>query len=139
MAAPYTLTAINDIPLSGSVENVFADQRGIQLAGASMVLVAINAESVDVSAGVNIGGEQALKDGSGVTIQATVGVLPILPDDQLVVTFGQVGNQITLSGRNEDAAAARELRAIARIFEVDDFMLAKLMDELRNAGAGLSR
>jgi len=139
MASPYTLTAISDIPLSDSIQNLFADQRGIQLAGDSMILVALNGETVDVTAGVNIGGEQALLDGSRVTLQATVGVLPILPDDQSVVTFGGKGNQITITGRNADAAAARELRGIVRVFEVDDFILAKLLEELRGVGAGLSR
>jgi len=139
MASPYTLSAITDIALSDSVENIFADQRGIQLAAASMVLIALNAESVDVTAGVNIGGEQALKDGSTVTVQATVGVLPILPDDQMVVTFGKQGNQITVSGRNADGAAARELRGIVRVFEMDDFIAAEVVDRMRAAGLGLRR
>jgi len=104
-----------------------------------MILIALNGETTDVTAGVNIGGEQALIDGSGVTIQAAVGVLPILPDDQLVVTFGGIGNQVTVSGANADAAAARELRSIARIFEVDDFITARVMEELRSVGTGLSR
>jgi len=136
---PYTLTAISDIALSSSVQNIFSDQQGRTLPQASMVLVALNGETVDVSAGVNIGGEQTLEAGSRVTLQATVGELPIIPDDQLVVSFGQSGQEMIVSGRNADAAAARELRAIIRVFPTDDFVLARVMEELRAVGAGLSR
>jgi len=136
---PYTLTAINDIALSGQVQNIFSDQQGRTLPQASMVLIALNGESVDVTAGVNIGGEQVLEAGSRVTLQATVGDLPIIPDDQLVVTFGNAGQEIIVSGRNVDAAASRELRAIIRVFPTDDFVLARVMEELRAVGAGLSR
>ncbi len=136
---PYTLTAINDIPLSDQVQNIFSDQQGRTLPQASMVLVALNGETVDVTAGVNIGGEQTLEAGSRVTLQATVGDLPIIPDDQLVVTFGNAGQEMIVSGRNADAVAARELRAIIRVFPTDDFVLARVMEELRAVGAGLSR
>jgi len=137
--APYTLSGITDIPLSGNVANVFAAQQGRILPQNSMVLLALNGETVDVSAGVNIGGEQTLEAGSRVTVQATVGVMPIIPDDQIVVSFGQTGQEIIVSGANADAAAARELRAIARVFGVDDFILAKVMQEIRGVGAGISR
>jgi len=137
--SPYTLTAINDIPLSGTVNNVFAGEQGRTLPQNSMCLFALNGETVDITAGINLGGEQVLQSGSRVSLQATVGELPIIPDDQLVVTFADNGQEIIVSGANADAVAARELRVIVRVFAVDDFMLAKMMEELRGVGAGLTR
>jgi len=124
MGRPVTLTAVNDIALSSSVENILSDIPGSTLADDSLVLIALNAEDVDVRAQVSIGGAQILPQ-SPVTLQATVGVLPIIPDDQMVVSFGRAGEEITIRGTNLDGAAARELRAVVNTIPTSDLALIK--------------
>lgn len=131
MARPVTFTAINDIALSSSVNNIVANIPGSVLAERSLVLIALNAEDVDVRAQVSIGGAQVLPE-SSVTLQATVGTLPIIPDDQIVASFGEAGEEITIRGTNLDGAAARELRAVVNTFPVSDLML--LSQALRAVG-----
>ncbi len=117
---PVSIAAIVDIPLSGRVANVFANLGGRTLTEPSIVLVALNRETVDVLAGVSIGGTEVLPANSAVTVQATVGVMPVLPDDIIVTSAGQAGDEIIITGTNADAAAPRELRAIAKIIPVED-------------------
>jgi len=121
----YSLTAIEDIPLSDSIANLFANQGGRTLAEPSLVVLALNAEDVDVSAGIRVGSTEVLSALSRVTLQATVGVLPILPDDIIAQTFAQAGDEIIVSGNNNDAAAARELRGIVFVIPVNAVSLMK--------------
>lgn len=122
MAVPVALTEVTDIPLSDSIVDVIANIPGAVLAEKSMVQIAINGETVDVRAQVSIGGQQVLPE-SRVTVQATVGVLPITPDDILVTSFGNANNQITVKGTNLDGAAAREIRIKVQTFPTSDIML----------------
>jgi hypothetical protein len=117
---PVSIAAIVDIPLSGRVANVFANLAGRVLTEPSIVLIALNRESVDVLAGVSIGGTEVLPANSAVTVQSTVGVMPVLPDDILVTSGGQAADEIIITGTNADAAVPRELRAIAKIIPVED-------------------
>lgn len=123
MAGPYTITQIFDIPLSDNIDDLLTGKRGRVLPEASLVEVALNVEDVDVSVGVLIGATDALSAGSRVTLQATVGVMPIFPDDAIIRTFGDAGDEIIISAVNADAAAAREVRAVVRVTPIDDVML----------------
>lgn len=117
---PYTITAIEDIPLSDDNDNILLGKRGQTLTEKAIVLVALNRETVDVTAGVTVGTTDVLSAGSAVTVQATVGVLPVLPDDIIVTTMGNDKDEIIVSGRNADAVAARELRAIVKVIAIED-------------------
>jgi len=133
MGDPYTIVAIEDIPLSDSVEDLFAGKRGRRLVEPALVEIALNAEDVDVTAGATLGSTEVLSAGSRVTLQATVGILPIQPDDILVQSFGGTGDEIIVSGVNADAAAAAELRAVAKITAISDVALRRAV--LQGVGA----
>lgn len=135
MAVPVALTAVEDIPLSDSVQDILSDIPGAQLAEESLVIIALNGETPDIRAQISIGGNQVLPD-SRVTVQATAGVLPVTPDDVIIASFGKAGNTITIRGTNLDAAAARELRAKVQIFPTADIEL--LSQALRGLGIPVS-
>jgi len=122
MAVPVAFTLVEDIPLSSSIVDVAANIPGAILAEESLVIIALNGETVDIRAQISVGGQQVLPE-SRVTVQATVGVLPVTPDDNIIVTFGKAGNAITIRGVNLDAAAARELRAKVQTFPTSDIQL----------------
>lgn len=127
----YTLTAINDIALSSSIPNLFADQGGRVLAEASLVTIALNGEDVDVTAGIRLGPTEVLAANSRVTLQATVGVLPILPDDVVSQSIGEASDEIIVSGQNADAAAPRELRGKVLVIPITDVDLQKALQTAR--------
>ncbi len=135
MAIPVAFTAVNDIPLSSTVEDIVANVPGAVLQEDSLVIIALNGETTDIRAQLSVGGNQVLPR-SRVTVQATSGVLPITPDDVIVATFGKKGEQITISGTNLDAAAARELRAKVQTFPTSDIML--LAQALRTLGVPIA-
>lgn len=128
---PEAFTFVNDIALSSVVENVVADIPGSQVSEDSLVVIALNGETVDVRAQISVGGAQILPD-SRVTVQATVGILPITPDDVIVATFAKANEQITIRGTNLDAVAARELRGKVQIFGTKDIEI--LAQALRGLG-----
>jgi len=136
MAEPYTLTAVSDVPLSDSDNDLLDGQRGRTLTEPSLVEIALNAEDVDITMGVTIGAIDVLSAGSRVTLQATAGVMPSLRDDVLVRSFGLGSNEIIISARNADAAAAREARAIVRVTAVEDVDLMKVVAQSAGQGAG---
>lgn len=135
MAVPVALTAVEDIALASSVQDILANIPGGQLAEESLVIIALNGETVDIRAQISIGGNQVLPE-SRVTVQATIGVLPITPDDVIIASFGTKGDQITIRGSNQDAVAARELRAKVQIFPTADIEL--LSQALRGLGIPVS-
>lgn len=134
MGRPVAFTVVNDIPLSDTVVDIAANIPGADISEPSLVLIALNGETADIRAQVSIGGAQVLPE-SRVTVQATGGVLPVTPDDILIVTLGNQGESITIKGTNLDAAAARELRAKVVIFPMSDInALMLLMQQLRGVG-----
>ncbi len=135
MAVPVAFTAVNDIPLADTVVDIVANVPGAILAEKSLVQVALNGETTDIRAQISIGGQQVLPE-SRVSVQATVGVLPVTPDDIIVTSFGFAGNQITIKGTNLDAAAARELRAKVQTFPTSDIQL--MSQALRAVGIPVS-
>jgi len=135
MAVPVAFAFVFDIPLSTSEPNIIADIPGSQLAEKSLVQVFLNGETSDVRAQISVGSEQVLPE-APVTVQATDGILPTVPDDIAVTTFGNAGNQITIKGTNLDAAAARELRTKVQTFPTSDIQL--MSQALRLVGIPVS-
>lgn len=135
MARPVSITSVFDIPLSSVEPNIIKNIPGETLSEDSLVLISLNGETTDVRAQVSIGGNQILPE-SNVTIQATNGILPITPDDNIVASFGKKGENITIRGSNLDAAAARELRAKILIFPSSD--IAILAQALRGVGVPIA-
>jgi len=136
MGRPYSMTVINDVALSSTVQNVLAGLRGRTLQANSMVEVFMNAEDVDMSVGVTVGATEALPAGSRVTLNATVGDMPSTRDDRVVRTFGNRGDEIVIQAVNADAAAAVEIRVIVWVTEIDDVALANAVEALRAGGGG---
>ncbi len=135
MARPNALTVVDDLALSSTTVDILANIPGAVLAEDSLVQIALNGETVAIRGQISIGGNQVLPE-SRVTVQATVGVLPITPDDILVSTFGKGNEQITVKGTNLDAAAAREIRAKVQTFPSSDIFL--LSQALRGVGIPIS-
>jgi len=135
MAIPVALTKVFDIPLSSSEDNILKNVPGAVLAEDSLIQISLNGETTDVRAQISVGGNQVLPE-SNVTIQATDGILPITPDDNVISTFGRAGQEITIRGTNLDAAAARELRAKVQTFPSSDILL--LSQALRSVGVPIS-
>jgi len=135
MAIPVAFTVIRDIPLSESVVDIALGFPGAILQEDSLVIIALNGETVDIRGQISIGGNQVLPE-SSLTVQATVGVLPITPDDVLIASFGKKGNAITIRGTNLDSAAAREIRAKVQTFPASDIQL--LSQALRVLGVPIA-
>jgi len=134
MGRPVSFTVVEDIPLSDTIVDIAANIPGSDISEPSLVLIALNGESTDIRAQISIGTAQVLPE-SRVTVQATVGVLPVTPDDIIIATLGNQGESITIKGTNLDAAAARELRAKVQIFPMDDInAIMLLMQQLRGVG-----
>ncbi len=134
MGRPVAFTVVDDIALASTVVDIAANIPGADISEPSLVLIALNGETVDIRAQVSIGGAQVLPE-SRVTVQATVGVLPLTPDDVLVATLGNAGESITIKGTNLDVAAAREIRAKVLIWPMDDInQLQLLMQQMRELG-----
>jgi len=138
MGRPVAFTVIRDIALSSTVVDIAANIPGADISEPSLILIALNGETVDIRAQISIGTAQVLPE-SSVTVQATVGVLPVTPDDILVVTLGNAGESITIKGTNLDAAAAREIRAKVEIFPMSDIAgLMLLAQKMREAGIAIT-
>ncbi len=127
----YSLIAINDIAIDSQITNLVADQGGRVLTEPSLVTIAVNGEDVDISIGIRIGTTEVLRAGSRVTLQATVGVLPIMPDDVIAQVIGVKDDEIIVSARNADAAAAREVRTIILVTPLSDLAAQKAIQPVR--------
>ncbi len=134
MGRPVAFTVVRDIPLSDTIVDIAANIPGADISEPSLVLIALNGETVDIRAQVSIGTAQVLPE-SRVTVQATIGVLPVTPDDILVATLGNQGESITIKGTNLDSAAAREIRAKVTVFPMSDISaLQLLLQQMREVG-----
>ncbi len=114
MAHPYTIRVIDDLAANTRV-NLLAGVQGRVLAEDSMIMIYANQEAVSGEFQVTIGSDQALPAASPATLQATVGVMPRIPDDLLVPTVGDAGKEIEIIYFNADGAAAREGRIIVNV------------------------
>jgi len=132
MAAPYTLSVVRDVAASSS-ENIIEGQSGETLGERSRVMIALNREDVNITFDVFIGGERVMVNG-GAAINATVGDIPILPDDIIIDSFGKSGDKIVIRATNAEAAL-NEARAVVKITPIDDVILQEAMDRASALGA----
>lgn len=138
MPPPVSFTVVRDLALSSTDVDIAANIPGSDIKEPSLVLIALNGETPDIRAQVSIGAAQVLPE-SRVTVQATVGVLPITPDDVLVATLGNGGDSITIKGTNLDAAASREIRAKVMVFPMSDIAaLQLLMQKMKELGLAIA-
>jgi len=122
VARPYTLTVINDIPLSSTIQNLLEGRSGRILDEPSRVRIYATRETVDVSMGQTLGREEILPAGSVTNLSTVIGSLPSRQDDLITETFGNGGEEIIVQGVNADAAAARELRLLVDVKAVSDII-----------------
>lgn len=127
MAGPYSMAVVEDVALN-SVSNILRDQRGRTLMEASRIKIYANREDVDITYNILVGPDSVLEDGIS-AINANPGVAPIIPDDLLIDTFGQAGDELVIRARNINAAA-REARVVIFITPIDDVALQRGMDNL---------
>lgn len=138
MPPPVSFTVVRDLALSSTVVDIAANIPGADVKEPSLVLIALNGETADIRAQVSLGAAQVLPE-SRVTVQATIGVLPITPDDILVASLANGGDAITIKGTNLDAAAAREIRAKVMVFPMSDIMaLQLLLQRLKEVGIAVA-
>ncbi len=131
MGSPYTITRVEDVA-AGTTSNIIAGQTGRTLVAPSRVRIAMNREGVDVSYDVFVGGERAMVNGAS-AVDTVLGNIPILPDDRIIDTFGQAGDEIVINATNVNVAA-QEARVIVEVAEVDDASLQTCMDQLALSG-----
>jgi len=122
MASPYTIAPLVDVGI-GATTNIMDGETGRTLVAPAQIQIALNRENVNVLYNVFIGSERVLVNGR-TAVQAALGVMPILPDDNLITSFGQAGDEIVINAQNNDAVAS-EARAIVRVPEVDDVILQR--------------
>lgn len=118
MPIPATIIQITDLVAGISADDILADQAQALLKEPSLVFVLLNREVILVLAQVKIGDVEVLPL-SGMAVNATVGDVPIVPDDLVVKSLGMPGDRVQILGTNNDVAA-RELRATVVIVAVDD-------------------
>lgn len=118
MGRPISLAIIEDLAIGASGLDILREQADALLQEPSLVVVHENRESVDVTTQIKVGSEEVKPLGPS-AINATVGDMPILPDDRTVVTLGNAGERVQILGTNANAAA-QEARAVVQIFSIAD-------------------
>lgn len=125
----YSIKLNRDVPL-GETENLLAGLEGRTLEEDSVVVLFLNQEAVSGSWQITVGSRQVLQQNAIATLQATVGVMPIIPDDVAILTTGEKGQEIIVNATNGDGAAAREMRLSLFVIPVGERrMLAFLLSE----------
>jgi len=132
VAVGYSISKIEDIPLTDTVDNIVEGLQGITLREASRVQVWLSREDVLVTAGVNIGGNQVLQSGSPVPLNTTAGEMPKIQDDLVVEVFAQANDLIIIQGANANVAA-KELRALIKVLPLNDVLLNDAIRSRREA------
>ncbi len=125
-AEPTVIRGINDLA-AGDTENLLSGEQGRVLTEPSVVSIFANQEAVSGSWQCSIGSKQVLPQNSPATLQATVGVMPSLRDDLLVLSLGEGGDEIILNYTNADGAVAREGRFVVNIIPVGARVLLQVM------------
>ena len=130
----YTLTAVDDVPLTGNTANILGQQPGVTLPGNAqqlyVILIFMTREGVDVSIGITVGGSSVLTSPSPVNINTTVGSLPSYQDDRICQVVAQGGDDIVISAANVNAAA-QEARALVIVQPIDAATLIAASQQAR--------
>ncbi len=74
---------------------------------------------------VRVGATEIVIPNTPATLQATVGVMPILPDDLLFLTMGERGDEIIINYTNGDGAVAREGRVKVYVIPLTALLILK--------------
>ncbi len=106
---PYNISTINDLAAGLSV-NLLQGLKGRTLPMDAWVVAFTNQELVSGSFQATIGGTEVVIPNTPSTLQATVGVMPIVPDDLLFLSVGDKGEEVIVNYSNGDGAAAAEGR-----------------------------
>jgi len=125
VAAPRTITNITDVGI-GATASLIQGEQGRTLMEPSRVRIYANQENVNVSFTITIGADQ-VASAAVAAIQAAAGVMPIVPDNLLVESFGDGGDEIVIRAQNTDAAAS-EARVMVQITPIDDVALLRAME-----------
>ncbi len=125
MGAPRTITNITDVAI-GATASLIEGEQGRTLQEPSRVRIYANQENVNVSFTITIGADQVASAATS-AIQATLGVMPITPNDLLVESFGDGGDEIVIRAQNTDAGAS-EARVRVMITPIDDVALLRAME-----------
>lgn len=118
MPIPSVIPFRADLAIGASGVDVLADFAQAQLKEASVVQIFLNRESVDVTAQIKVGDVEVMPLGPS-AINATVGDVPLFPDDLMVNTIGKAGDHIQVLGTNVNAAA-QEIGVIVKIVALVD-------------------
>jgi len=123
-SSPYNISTINDLASTLSA-NLLTGLKGRTLPMDAFIAIFANQEAVTGSWQVTIGSTEVVIPNTPATLQATVGVMPILPDDLLILTMGERGDEIIVNYTNGDGAAAREGRVKVFVIPTTALLLVK--------------
>lgn len=123
-SSPYNIATIDDLAVGGSV-NLLAGLKGRTLPMEAFVAGFANQEAVTGSWQVTVGATEIVIPNTPATLQATVGVMPILPDNLLFLTMGERGDEIIVNYTNGDGAVAREGRLTVFVVPIPALLLIK--------------
>jgi len=124
---PKVIRGINDLAATLTV-NVLAGETGRVLNEPSLVSIFANQELVSGRWQCSIGVNQVLPQNSPATTLATLGAMPSIRDDLLVLSMGEASDEIFLNYTNGDAAAAAEGRFVVNIVPVGAKILIQMMN-----------
>lgn len=127
MPGPLTVTNITDVGIAATA-SLLAGEAGRVLEEPALVKIYANQENANVSYTITIGGRQVASD-LPAAIQATIGQMPIVPDNLIVNSLGMGGDEIVIRARNADAAAS-EARVMVLITPIDDAALIQAQESL---------
>jgi len=118
MPIPASLIQVTDLAIGASGVDILALEGSAQLKEDALVLIFANRESVDVTLQLKMGDVEVLPL-AGAAVNATLGDIPIIPDDLVLRTLGQTGDRVQVLGTNVNAAA-QELRVLVMIIALSD-------------------
>ncbi len=128
MADPYTLGNRLDLAIGAASFNVLNGVQGNKLTEDSLVTAYFNRESVDVTMQFLIGNREAYAQGPA-AINATIGDMPIIPDDFIVKTLGKAQDEMFLNGTNVNAAA-QEIGFLIQVIALKDLGFVPTLGEI---------
>lgn len=124
---PIALGNRYDLAISASGYNVLTGIAKAKLTEPSAITIFLNRESVDVTAQILIGDREVYSLGPA-SVNATVGDMPIVPDDLIIKTTGFAGEEIQILGTNVNAAA-QELGYLVQIAAISDVLTLPALAE----------
>ena len=120
-ASGYSIAAVIDVPAGGSINNLIENLPGVKLAQASLVIIYLTRQSVDVLISATVGGTVVYPSGP-TNISTVLGSLPSTQDDKIIICMADAGSDIILASTNANAAA-QEARALVQVLPIDDAIL----------------